>query len=91
MTCLDAKTGKPVYEGERFKGGQRFYSSLVAANGYIYTASLEGVVTVIASGEDAPDVVHSVKLTEPIRATPAIANNTLYVRSDKFLYAFGSK
>ena len=45
----------------------------------------------IEAGEDEPTVVHSVKLGEPVRATPAIAQDTLYVRSDKFLYAFGEK
>jgi outer membrane protein assembly factor BamB len=88
MTCLAVKTGKPVYEGERLKAGARYYSSPVAANGHIYIASLEGVVAVVAAGEEAPDVVYSVKLDEGVRATPAIAHDTLYVRSDKFLYAF---
>ncbi len=91
MTCLEAKTGKPVYEGERFKAGPRYYSSPVAANGHIYVASLDGTMAVIAAGEDAPDVVYSVKLAEGVRATPAISHDTLYVRSDKFLYAFGGK
>ncbi len=91
LTCLDAKTGKPVYEAERFKGGQRYYASPVAANGHIYLASLDGTMTVIAAGEETPDVEYSVKLAEPVRATPAIAHNTLYVRSDKFLYAFVEK
>ncbi|HEY1190067.1 MAG TPA: PQQ-binding-like beta-propeller repeat protein, partial [Gemmata sp.] len=85
LTCLDAKTGKPVYEAERVKAGTRFYASPVAANGHIYLASLEGMVTVVVAGEDAPDVAHSVKLPEPVRATPALAHNTLYIRSDKFL------
>ena len=91
MTCLDAKTGKPVYEAERVKAGARYYASPVAANGHIYIASLEGTVAVIVAGEDAPDVAYSVKLPEPVRATPAIAHNTLYIRSDKFLYAFTEK
>jgi outer membrane protein assembly factor BamB len=88
LTCLDAKTGKPVYEAERFKGGAKYYASPVAADGRIYLASLDGTVAVIAAGEDKPDTVYSVKLEEGIRATPAIAQDTLYVRSDKFLYAF---
>jgi outer membrane protein assembly factor BamB len=88
LTCVEAKTGKPVYELERVKAGPRYYASPVAANGHIYIASLDGTITVIAAGEDTPDVVHSTKLAEPVRATPAIAHNTLYVRSDKFLYAF---
>lgn len=91
LTCLDAKTGKPVYEAERVKGGARYYASPVAAGGHIYLASLEGTVAVVVAGEDAPDVVYSVKLGDPIRATPAIAHDTLYIRSDKFLYAFGAK
>ena len=91
MTCLDAKTGKPVYEAERVKAGARYYSSPVAANGHIYIAALDGTVAVIAAGDDEPTVVHSVKLAEGVRATPAIAHNTLYVRSDKFLYAFAEK
>ncbi|HVL13331.1 MAG TPA: PQQ-binding-like beta-propeller repeat protein [Gemmata sp.] len=91
LTCLDAKTGKVVYEQERVKGGPRYYASPVAANGHIYIASLDGTVAVIAAGEDTPDVVYSTKLAEPVRATPAIAHDTLYVRSDKFLYAFRSR
>jgi outer membrane protein assembly factor BamB len=88
MTCLDAKTGKPVYEAERLKAGAKYYASPTAANGHIYLFALDGTAAVVAAGEDAPDVIHSTKLAEGVRATPAIAHNTLYVRSDKFLYAF---
>lgn len=91
MTCVDAKTGKPVYEGERVKAGPRYYASPVAANGNIYICGLDGTIAVVAAGEDEPLVVHSVKLAEGVRATPAIVDNTLYVRSDKFLYAFANK
>jgi outer membrane protein assembly factor BamB len=91
LTCLDAKTGKPVFEAERVKAGPRYYASPVAANGHIYLASLDGTIAVIAAGEDTPDVVFSTKLAEGVRATPAIAHDTLYVRSDKFLYAFTEK
>jgi outer membrane protein assembly factor BamB len=91
LTCLDARTGKPVYEAERVKAGVRYYASPVAANGHIYIASLDGTVAVITADEDAPDVVHSVKLPEGVRATPAIADNVLYIRSDKNLYAFAAK
>lgn len=91
MTCLDAKTGKPVYEAERVKAGARYYASPVAANGHIYIAALDGTVAVVVAGDDEPTVVHSVKLAEVVRATPAIAHNTLYIRSDKFLYAFTGK
>jgi hypothetical protein len=78
-----------VFEAERVaKAGPMSYASPVAANGHIYLSALDGTIAVIEAGEDAPEVVHSVKLAEPVRATPAIAHDTLYVRSDKFLYAF---
>ena len=91
MTCLDAKTGKPIYAAERVRAGARYYASPVAANGHIYIAALDGTVAVIVAGEDEPTLAHSVKLTEGVRATPALAGNTLYIRSDKFLYAFAEK
>lgn len=64
MTCLDAKNGKVIYEAERVKAGPQYYASPVAANGHIYIAALDGSVTVIAAGEELPDLVHSVKLGE---------------------------
>jgi outer membrane protein assembly factor BamB len=85
---LDANTGKEVYAGERFKAGARYYASPLAANGHIYVAALDGTVAVVKAGEEEPEVVHSVKLPDPVRATPAVAHHTLFVRSDKHLYAF---
>lgn len=90
LTCLDVKTGKPVYEAERVKAGAKYYASPVAANGHIYLAALDGTVAVVPAGEDAPETVFSVKLPDGVRATPAIAHDTLYVRSDTVLYAFRS-
>jgi outer membrane protein assembly factor BamB len=91
MTCLDAKTGKPIYEAQRVRAGAKYYASPVAADGHIYLSALDGTIAVVAAGDDEPETVYSVKLAEGIRATPALANNTIYVRSDKFLYAFAAK
>ena len=92
MTCLDAKTGKLVYS-DRVKGGARYYASPVAANGHIYFTSLDdGQITVMEAGGKEPVIAaRNPKLNERIAATPAIADNCLYVRTDKHLYAFGEK
>ena len=90
LTCLDAKSGKQVYS-ERVNAGPRYYASPVAANGHIYIAGLDGTVAVIEADGSDPIVAHSVKLAEGVRTTPAIAGDTLYIRSDKFLYAFAAK
>ena len=87
---LDARTGKEVYAQERAAAPGRYWASPVAANGHIYLTSLEdGTITVLKAGADAPEVVaKNPKLGERVSATPAIADDTLYVRTAGHLYAF---
>jgi outer membrane protein assembly factor BamB len=93
VTAYDAKTGKEVYVQERAVAEGRYYASPVAANGYIYFTSLEeGTVTVLKAGTKAPEVVaRNPELGERVAATPAIADDTLYVRTARHLYAFAQK
>ena len=93
VTAYDAKTGKDVYVQERAAAGGRYYASPVAANGHIYLTTLDdGTITVLKAGADKPEVVATnPKLGEKVAATPAIADDTLYVRTDKHLYAFAAK
>jgi hypothetical protein len=52
---------------------------------------LEGAVTVLKAGAEMPVVVaNNTSLEERTAATPAIADDTLYVRTEKHLYAFAS-
>jgi outer membrane protein assembly factor BamB len=93
VTAYDAKTGDEIYVQERAIAGGKYYASPVAANGNIYFTSLEdGVITVLKGGVDKPDVVvTNPKLGERTSATPAIADDTMYVRTAGHLYAFASK
>jgi outer membrane protein assembly factor BamB len=93
VTAYDAQTGKEVYVQERVAAPGRYYASPVAANGHIYFISLDdGAVTVLKAGSAKPEVVvKNPKLGERVAATPAIADNALYVRTDKHLYAFAEK
>jgi outer membrane protein assembly factor BamB len=93
VTAYDAKTGDEVYLQKRVAESGSYYASPVAANGHIYFTSLsEGVVTVVKAGEAMPDVVaKNPPLGERVAATPAIANDTLYVRTAGHLYAFTTK
>jgi outer membrane protein assembly factor BamB len=90
VTCLKAATGEPIYEQERLGSPGSYYSSLVAANGIIYACSVNGAVTAFPA-RDKFEVIATNELKERISATPAIADNTLYLRTDKHLYAFKSK
>jgi len=93
VTAYDVKTGNPVYVQQRVAAEGRYYASPVAANGYIYLTCLnEGTVTVLKAGLEAPEVVaRDPGLGERVSATPAIADDTLYVRTAGHLYAFAEK
>jgi outer membrane protein assembly factor BamB len=93
VSTYDLKTGKEIYVQERVAASGRYYASPVAANGNIYFTSLEhGAITVLQAGTDRPKVVaRNPRLGERVAATPATADNTLYVRTEKHLYAFAEK
>lgn len=88
VSCFDAKTGKEFYLQERIKANGSYYSSPVAADGRIYLASLPGKLTVIKAGGDKPEVLHQADFRERIFATPALVGNKIYLRTEKYLWAF---
>jgi outer membrane protein assembly factor BamB len=92
VTAYDAKTGKELYMERAIDAG-KYYASPVAANGHIYFTSLDdGVVTVLKAGASTPEVVATnPKLGERVSATPAIADDTIYIRTAGHLYAFAEK
>lgn len=93
VTAYDAKSGKPLYLQERVVADGQYWASPVAANGHIYFTALEdGTVTVLKAGsEKATVAAKNPPLGERVAATPAIADNALYIRTDKHLYCFGEK
>jgi outer membrane protein assembly factor BamB len=91
VTAYDVKTGDQIYQ-ERVAAAGSYYASPVAANGHIYFINLpDGAITVVEAGVEKPKAISSAKLGERTSATPAIADNTFYVRTDKHLYAFAEK
>ena len=92
VTAFNPKTGNEIYMQRAVAGG-KYYASPVAANGHIYFTSLEdGVVTVLKAGAEKPVVVaKNPPLGERVAATPAIADDILYIRTEKYLYAFAKE
>ena len=88
-TCLDAKTGKVLYEEERVGALGDYYASPVAAARKVCVISQPGVATVYRAG-DSLDVLARNTLGEPVIATPAIVGSKLYVRTAEHLFAFGT-
>lgn len=87
-SCYEAKTGRVLYQAERLDAPGDYYSSAVAADGRVYIASQQGIVTVLAAG-DALTVLARNRLGEQIFATPALLDGRIYLRTEKHLFAFG--
>lgn len=92
LIACDPKTGDQLYR-ERTGEAGFYYASPVAANGHIYVTSLQsGVVTVLQAGAKSAKVVaKNPELGERVAATPAIADDCLYIRTADHLYAFAEK
>jgi outer membrane protein assembly factor BamB len=87
FTSFDAKTGN-VEKAGRVTGALGAYSSSpVAAQGRIYIASEEGKVAVIKAGAQW-DVMQINDLEEGCYATPALAQGSIYLRTNNALYRF---
>jgi outer membrane protein assembly factor BamB len=85
LTCLDAHSGKPQYEGKRFPAGARFTSPLVAFEGKILVTSDDGDTHVVKAGPTF-EVLRTNSLDEPVYASLAPARDAIFIRSTKNLY-----
>ncbi|MEO8429084.1 MAG: PQQ-binding-like beta-propeller repeat protein, partial [Verrucomicrobiota bacterium] len=90
LTVYEGATGKLLADKERLGVPGDYYASPIAAGGRIFIASQSGVIVSIKPG-DKPEVLAKVNLGEFISATPAVVENTFYVRTANHLWAFGEK
>lgn len=86
ITCLDAKTGAVVYEGGRPPVPATFRSSLAAFAENILQTSEEGETFVIRAGPKH-EVLRTNSVGEPVWASLAFAQGTIYIRGDRHLFA----
>ena len=92
--CLEAKTGKLVYR-ERLPGitgGKPFYASPVLANGHLYAVSRRNGTFVLEAKPEFKLLAQN-KLAgddTDFNATPAVAGNQLFLRSNRFIYCIES-
>jgi outer membrane protein assembly factor BamB len=85
LTGLEAKTGKVVYEAARVPKPAAFMASPVAFEDKILLTSEEGDTYVIKAGAKH-EVIRTNSLGEPVYASPAIADEKLFIRGEKNLY-----
>jgi outer membrane protein assembly factor BamB len=87
ISCLDVSSGKMHYQ-ERLGLGGEYYATPIGVGDRIVVAAERGAVFVLSNG-DTFEVVARNELGEGMRATPAVVDNTLYVRTSDHLWAFG--
>jgi outer membrane protein assembly factor BamB len=90
LTSFNAATGKVLKTGRINNAPGGYSASPVAADGKLYTASEEGVLTVLKADGDWP-VLSQMTFDEGFYATPALSAGRIYLRTESALYCFGSK
>ncbi len=89
VSCYSAADGKLHFQ-KRIEAEGSYYASPVAGDGKVFTASMNGVLAVLAA-DDELRVLSRNDLGESLMATPAVVDGKLYVRTAHHLYAFGSR
>lgn len=96
--CLDATTGEDVFRERAIQDGPRgrgkpFYASPILIGDRLYCVSRKSGTFVLAAQPKFEVLARNFLEGDDsqFNATPAVAGDTLLLRSDKFLYAIGTR
>ncbi|MBM4032592.1 MAG: serine/threonine protein kinase [Planctomycetes bacterium] len=90
LFCVEAKTGRVVYE-ERLPRAGQFYASPVLAVGKLYYTTRDGRTYVVAASPKFQLLAtNELGRVGVFNASPAVANGQLFLRADKTLFCIGS-
>jgi outer membrane protein assembly factor BamB len=91
LACYDAKTGQPVYGRQRLSPtATAFTASPWACDGKIYCLSEDGETFVVQAGPEFK-LLASHRLDQMTLATPAIARDSVIMRTFSHLWRFGTR
>jgi outer membrane protein assembly factor BamB len=88
LTVFDAKTGKEIYKARAGGSGNTFSASPWAADGKIYLLSEDGHTFVIEAGDKYVELSKN-SIDEMSLASPALAPDTIFLRTQTKLYRIG--
>lgn len=80
LTCIDASTGKPVWQQKRFGKG-----NLIAADSKLWITTMEGELVLVKASPAGFNEISRVTLIGETRQAPALANGHLYLRDGEQL------
>lgn len=88
LTVLDARSGKQIYKVRVGGGGHTFSASPVGVGARVLFLTEEGVTFVLDTGDRYTEVAKN-DLGEMTLASPAVAGDALYIRTQSKLYKIG--
>jgi outer membrane protein assembly factor BamB len=89
LSVFDAKTGQLTYKVRVGGGGQTFSASPIGAGSRVLLLTEEGMTFVLDAGPEYMEIARN-DLGEMSLASPAIAGNAIYIRTESKLYKIGS-
>jgi outer membrane protein assembly factor BamB len=88
IACYDLAEGNEIYYERIPHRAHGFSASPVAADGKVYLSGEDGLVFVIAAGDELK-LLATNSMGEPLMASPAISGDTMFLRGSKHLFAVG--
>ena len=89
LTVFDSQTGKEIYKARAGGSGNTFSASPWAADGKIYLLSEDGHTFVIEAGDKYVELSKN-SVDEMSLASPALAKDTIFLRTQTKLYRIGN-
>jgi outer membrane protein assembly factor BamB len=90
LTAVNAETGEILKQGRLPDALDTYYASPVAAAGHLYVLSKTGKLTVIKAGPSW-EVISTNDFEDECFPTPAIADDSIYIRTRAAVYCFRSQ
>lgn len=85
LACANQADGEVLWQ-QRLKGP--YWATPIIAGEHLYAFNSDGGVQTIKLGDQSGEIVASGELGDAIKGTPAVADNALYIRSDKAIWKF---
>jgi outer membrane protein assembly factor BamB len=83
--CLDAENGDVYWV---YNAGKPIWGSTLVADGKVYIGTGRRTLSVLAAGKKLKEL-SKIRMRDKILCSPVAANGTLYIATDKHLYAVG--
>jgi outer membrane protein assembly factor BamB len=88
LISFDPATGNVIKQGRLQGAIDKYFASPVGADGKVWLISQDGTASVVAAKGEW-EVLKVNPLGEEVFATPAFADNRVYIRTQNTLYCFG--